>query len=371
MEKNTPIYIAGIGMLGAIGFNTASTAAAVRAHVSGYQLSDFDNEQGNPITMSCTPQAVFDECLIDIQLPADTKHIEYIERIIKMGYYALKDAFSSPQVDLDTIKKRPVPLIYTMPEPLAHQPPVDTHAIINNIVTTSEMPVNLKQVHSIHSGRAAAIEGLDLAYRYLNDLNYDYVLVGGSDSYRNIALINQLDKAERLLSTDNKDGFAPGEAAGFLLLTRHPQLALQENKQIIMLHPPGVSEEEGHLYSKAPYLGEGLDRAFKQALSQYKSHPIRTIYSSMNGENFWAKELGVSVIRNKRYLEDPFTTEHPADCCGDLGAATGSILIGLSASSLLKHEKIGTHMVYSSSDGPKRAAVCVEKIALQSALDAL
>ena len=61
-------------------------------------------------------------------------------------------------------------------------------------------------------------------------------------------------------------------------------------------------------------------------------------------------------------LINPITIEHPADCFGDLGIATGSVLIGLAATQLLRQPGLATHMVYSSSDGPRRATVLVEKI---------
>ncbi len=129
------------------------------------------------------------------------------------------------------------------------------------------------------------------------------------------------------------------------------------------LCPPGNGQEPGHLYSSEIYCGDGLDQAFKQALNNHPGNTIRTIYSSMNGEHHWAKEYGVAFTRNQASFHDPVKHEHPADCYGDLGSATGPVLIGLAAESLLmKHPGPATHLVYSSSDGPARAVVRVEKI---------
>jgi len=114
--------------------------------------------------------------------------------------------------------------------------------------------------------------------------------------------------------------------------------------------------------SDEPYRGDGLDQAFKLALHDYTGNAIRTIYSSMNGEQQWAKEYGVAYLRNKEKFHDPVKIEHPADCYGDLGSATAPVLMGLAAESLLKQPGLGTHLVYSSSDGAARAAVRMEKL---------
>jgi len=105
------------------------------------------------------------------------------------------------------------------------------------------------------------------------------------------------------LTTIEHKGDASWDASlfrlGFLLLTRHPERALTQSNHIIALCPPGSSQEPGHLLSDETYRGDGLDAAFKQALSEHAGEGIHTIYASMNGENYWAKEFGVAYLRNK------------------------------------------------------------------------
>ena len=82
----------------------------------------------------------------------------------------------------------------------------------------------------------------------------------------------------------------------------------------------------------------------------------------MNGEHHWAKEYGVAYARNREFFHDLVKIEHPADCHGDLGSATGPVLTGLAAEALFRQNGPATHLVYSSSDGATRAAVRVEKL---------
>ena len=84
----------------------------------------------------------------------------------------------------------------------------------------------------------------------------------------------------------------------------------------------------------------------------------------MNGEHHWAKEYGVAFIRNQASFQDPVRTEHPADCYGDVGAATGSVLIALAAEHLYSHDGANAHLVYGSSDLSRRGPVVVEKMAV-------
>ncbi len=149
-------------------------------------------------------------------------------------------------------------------------------------------------------------------------------------------------------------------------MTRHPELAEQRNGFVIALHSPGMSEEDGHLYSDASYRGDGLDQAFKKALLNQSEQSIHSIYSSMNGENHWAKEYGVAFLRNKEKFIEKVNIEHPADCYGDIGAATATALITLAAERLHKSKQAQKHLVYSSSDFGSRGAIVVEKIRLSN-----
>ena len=82
----------------------------------------------------------------------------------------------------------------------------------------------------------------------------------------------------------------------------------------------------------------------------------------MNGENHWAKELGVAFTRNKTAFVDTVKTEHPADILGDTGSATASLLIALAAKDLYKNNNANQYLVYSSSDTIKRGAIVLEKL---------
>lgn len=354
MSEQPKVYVAGMGMITPVGFNTESTAAAVRAGISSYKISRFFNQQGQPITMSCIPDEVYTSMEVDID-EGDYYSAQY-DHIIKMAILALREAVSGQSFE------KPIPLVLAMPEETDNDNYVPSELLIANLLRQKGLPLQSDSIRLMSTGRAAGIQGLGLAMHYLYQQGASYVLLGGSDSHWNASRINDLDEGERLLAPNRMDGFAAGEGAGFLLLTRHPEHAMSHNNHIVALSQPGNSQESGHFYSDQPYKGEGLDQAFKQALSECPGESIDTIYASMNGENYWAKEYGVATMRNKTFLKDAVKIEHPADCLGDLGVATGSVLLGLATKNLLQQSEQATHLVYSSSDGAWRAAVRVEKL---------
>ena len=356
MSGTQKVYIAGIGMITPVGANTAMTAAAVKAGVSAYAETEYYGQNGQPITMAAVPTVIFDEIEAEIG-EGDRFNLRH-DRVVKMAILALREACALQST------KEPIPLVLAMPE---GQTDIEgLSPLIQELENNCKPWVSTQQCRSLHSGRAAGMEAMDFAFRYLYDLPNDFFLIGGSDSYRDYSRLNPLSEESRLVVPDSPDGFAPGEAAAFLLLTRKPELALARQGHIIALSPPGMAEEPGHLYSEEAYRGDGLDQAFKKALG---NHPqptnIHSIYSSMNGESHWAKEYGVAFMRNRNAFQDPVGIEHPADCYGDLGAATAPVLIALAAEHLLSQAKARTHLVYSSSDHGKRGAMVVERIAFE------
>ena len=352
MSDTPKLYIAGMGMITPVGFDMASTAAAVKAGISSYMLSNYYDKDGSHITMTAVPAIIFDE--INAEISGGNRHNMRHERVLKMAIIAIREACAQCEV------KQPIPLLFAMPE--GQTDTEGMSSIVKNLERNCKPWISENKYREISSGRAAGMDAINLTFQFLSGWSTDYVLIGGSDSYQDYSRISPLGAENRLLTKTNMDGFAPGEAAGFLLLTSKPELALEKNGNIIAINPPGIADETGHLSSVEPYRGDRLDQAFKRALVNQTEQNIHSIYSSMNGENYWAKEYGVAYIRNKASFAEKVTIEHPADIFGDIGSATSPVLIALAADNLYCHPTASSHLVYSSSDSAKRGAVVLEKM---------
>lgn len=348
-------YIAGVGMVTPLGIDFPMTASAVKAGISGYAVSDYMAEDGQPVTMSMVPDEFFDSVNMEID-EGDSSGAQH-ERVIKMAIVALKEAIAhlkDPKV---------LPLIMAFPEQQSEHEHMYSEALKTNMLAQKDLPLSSELMYSFYTGRSGGVEAVNMAYRYLYELGHSYVVIGASDSFYQCPRLAMLKERQRLLTLTNSDGFAPGEAAAFIVLTRDISRAMvSSDGMVIGLYEIGTGQEDGYIYSDAPYLGEGLDKAVSSALDASGLSTVDMVYSSMNGERYWAKELGVSMIRSLRGTTDDFRIEHPADCYGDVGAASGPMLLGLAMADLLEDGNNNNGVVYSSSDSSGRAAVVLQKV---------
>ena len=237
--------------------------------------------------------------------------------------------------------------------------PIDEIQVLAKLAESVNL--NVKDAQKILQNRTFK-EAVDLDWKRSYELNITeiptfilnhQVLVGGVDSYLDLQLLATLDGEDRILAEGVMDGFAPGEGAGFMLV----QLAGGGAASAVKVYPPGISEESGHRYSQLPYMGDGLANAVAESLTNVSSGKIKTVFSSFNGENFSAKEWSVAALRNQQNLDVDFMLVHPADCYGDLGAATVPVLMIIASIGMMKGYYTRPALLWASSEIQQRAAV--------------
>jgi 3-oxoacyl-[acyl-carrier-protein] synthase-1 len=90
---------------------------------------------------------------------------------------------------------------------------------------------------------------------------------------------------------------------------------------------------------------------------------LDAVLCDLNGEVYRSKEWGYALI--KAFQGDmpvPPILIHPSDCIGDVGAAIGGILVGLSCYSMkMDHVNWNDAVIWCSSDDGERAALSVSK----------
>jgi 3-oxoacyl-[acyl-carrier-protein] synthase I len=156
------------------------------------------------------------------------------------------------------------------------------------------------------------------------------------------------------------DGFIPGEGAAFLLLAGESAAAARGLTALARVSRVAMGFETGHLYASEPYRGDGLAATFQQLFASGEvGGPVAEVYSSMNGESHWAKEWGVGYLRNRAAFQPEHGMHHPADCYGDVGAASGPLMVGLAALGIKAGYRRSSSLVYGSSDFGARAAMVV------------
>ena len=287
------------------------------------------------------PPLTAEFALMNQQLPGHTY-------MVQLAASALLDCLS------DSARRYPLPLFMSCPELLPGFNARLEPSFIEHVKTLSGCNIDIAHSRTFAMGRSGGFEALKIAYSYFEATGNEFALIGGVDSYRHFSRqIDALDKDNRLLAEGATNGFAIGEGACFHLLATPQAVVKYSLMPKLYLGYPAVDQEPGHRFSQLPYRGGGLSEVFRRALAASPNIPIESIYSSLNGESFGTKELGVARIRNQGQLDLNIPVHHPADCFGDLGAAMAPILWGVVA----QNEKRPS-LIYCSSDGPERGAVC-------------
>jgi 3-oxoacyl-[acyl-carrier-protein] synthase-1 len=177
------------------------------------------------------------------------------------------------------------------------------------------------------SGHGAALVLLEAAARLLHDRKVGRCVLVAVDSYLDAERLTEWDERRgRLRSDRNPDGFLPGEAAVALLF-----------------EPPG---ERRALAAVAP-------PAFG-----VEPQPIGGDKNGLNGESHRAFEWGLARMRLTPALDEA-RVRHPADCVGDVGAASGALLVGLAAHLLERGRAATSALVFTASSAGQRAATLV------------
>jgi 3-oxoacyl-[acyl-carrier-protein] synthase I len=354
---NRPLYIANTGLITSIGDTTDRIYFATKAGISGYAVANYHTHDHQNMVLALVPDDALPE--LSERLNFSGKISFRDKRILRMSLLAAKDAMQGFQGG------KAIPVIFSAPEHYAgFNNAIDVN-FLKYFIQQSGLPIDAGYSRLMHTGRTGVIDALKLADQYLYDLNFSHVLIGGGDSCQHSEYLELLDadsrvKARRTNPAEGEDAFSPGEGAGFLLITRDPRQALHSQQYRIRLDPPGFAQEPGHLYSQQPDFAKGLDQAAKQALANRKkpNKAVDFIYSSMNGEHYWSKELGVMLSRNQSNISDQIKIEHPAENYGDIGAASSAGLIQMAHSRLLESSPASC-LVCASSDHGNRAAVCM------------
>jgi 3-oxoacyl-[acyl-carrier-protein] synthase-1 len=332
----TQCHITKTGVICAIGCGTAQLSASFRAGLSGYVQSPVVGRNAEPLVMALVPESDLEA--LDGSLEAKSL-TDRERRMLRLGGAALRQL----RVGID----RPLPMFLALPETRPGTRPHSQREFIEHLSTQAALPIDAQASQYFELGRAGGLYALQAAVAALG-AGLESALVGGIDTCLDLRWLARLERERRLLGSDIKDGFVPGEGAAFLVLSRARRGADSAYTAVCAV---GTGEDPGHRYSDAPALGVGLSAALDDALSQDPNlAPVRTCFAGLNGEHFGAKEWGVAHTRHHKLFDRALAFEHPSDCFGDLGAAQGTLLIALADETMRTQQRPGPMLVWASSD---------------------
>lgn len=349
-----PLQVLGLGAVTPLGLSAPSTCAALRARLSAYAASpglfhqSFDPRLGGglePITLAQLPDTLASP---DIDEPS---------RLLQAAAGAVEEALmQSGQVARDCA------LIVGTREPQREHPDFDGFG--QRWVEGIEELLGLR-FHATSSviarGHVSAFAGVRTAQHLLRDGRVAACIVGGVDSLCSVYDLERYVLAYRVLGNTVCKGFVPGEGAVFVAVgTPHAG-----RDAAIPVHLAGVglaSEDSQHcLLSCGQPTGRGLERALNHAIadSGIAEWRIDLRLSDLNGESFRIDEMLLASIRFYKTYRKHLEFWHPAGGVGDMGAASGAMLMVQGCTALMRGLAPGAvAMCESASDTTDRAA-CV------------
>lgn len=306
-----PLFVLGVGARTPVGLTAAAACAAIRAGISAFAESKhFQN-------------GLVPEPVIGAEVPGIPSESDF-DRLVAMAIPALQECIASfPVEPADTA------LFLACREP--HRTDDEFDERLPQLLAEVQKGAGVTfrpESAVLPNGHAGVVLGLRKASELLASGKARACIVGGVDSYLNGLDVIRLRETWRLAGPDVPQGVFPGEAAAFLGVTnRKPGSGPAPLGRITGL---GVAEEpkESTVLSDGHATGRGLIQAIEAAVKDAGLPEGRVGFrmSDLNGENYRGMETMFAGTRFYRTRREGFQIWHPADCVGDVGAASGALL---------------------------------------------
>jgi 3-oxoacyl-[acyl-carrier-protein] synthase I len=303
-----PLAVLGSGMMTGVGLSSPATCAAMRAAISGFTETRFMNKGGEWVI----------GCPVPLEPPWRGR-----AKLAHLAAPAIQECLSFA----GSVKPDSIPLLLCIAE---KERPGRLEGLDEELLPEIQKLLE-RRFHPrstvLARGRVGGAVGVDLARNLIHEEGIPLCLVAGVDSFLVAATLNTYEARSRLLTSDNSNGFIPGEGGAAVLLGP-PSTAGQPELLCVAI---GFGREKATVDSEEPLRADGLVEAYRamRADGGVTLDDADYRYTDCNGEQYGFKEDRLAISRTVRKLKARFDHLHPADCIGDIGAAVGPCILGL------------------------------------------
>ncbi len=346
---SSKVDIVGVGARTPIGLKAAAAAAAVRARIVGLGVHPFMMDRvGDPMPGAVDPE-------IDPRIMG-------FPRLLRLAETALGDACAPlrtsrpPQLAL--------PLFLGLPEIRPGFTQEDAEAVRSGLSQVAGLPVKFLEVSTFTQGHAAGLMAMAAAVERMKQGAFEICLVGGVESYFEPDTMEWLDVNSQLANAVSRSGFVPGEGSAFCLLMTDRARQRLGLKALACVSAVAVGKETKLIKTDEMCLGEGLSATVRTALDGIiaQGQRINGIYCDINGERYRNEEWGFVCLRLSHYFDDPTGYQSPAECWGDMGAASGPLFATLACEGMGRGYAAGSRfLLWASSEKGARSAAVIER----------
>ena len=179
----------------------------------------------------------------------------------------------------------------------------------------------------IAHGHVSIAVAMKHACELIQELNVPQVLIAATDSLLVGQTLAYFENKERLLTSQNSNGFIPGEGAAALVV--EPATASQGNH--LICYGLGFGVEQAHIDSEEPLRADGLTAAIRESLGDVgcEMGDLDFRITDISGDQYYFKEASLALLRTLHKPKKEFDIWHPADCIGEVGAVMGLVMIAV------------------------------------------
>jgi 3-oxoacyl-[acyl-carrier-protein] synthase I len=332
-----PVAILASGMVTGVGFDAASSCAAMRVGITGFVETRF---------------RFAGEWLIGCPVPF-AQGWRGRERVLRMLVPALAECLRGA----GNVPAREVVLLLCVAEQAR---PGRLDGLDETLVRDVEERLETRfhpESGLIAGGRLGGADALDQARRTIAS-GRRQCIVAGVDGFLLGPTLTDFEKRRRLLTADNSDGFIPGEAAAAVAVG--PPSDSPAGSPELHCIGVGFGTERATVESAEPLRGDGLAQAFRGALSDAGLDWSKLDYqiAAISGEQYSFKETALAAARVIRPVKHGFDLWHPSDCIGEVGAAIVPCMLGVALAAARKHYAPGPGVLcHAGGDDGRRAAI--------------
>jgi 3-oxoacyl-[acyl-carrier-protein] synthase-1 len=335
---NSPVAILSTGLTTAVGSSSPATCAAIRASVANPTLTRFIDSSGKWIQAQQVAQ-----------VPAGRGII----KLASMACAAIVEAL----VDIPRSEWGTIPLLLCVAE---QDRPGRVAKLDTDLFPAIQRELGTQFAADsaiIAHGRVSAAVAISQARKLLYQQGRPMVLIVATDSLVSWPTLSSYERAGRLLTQRNSNGFIPGEGAGALLVGR------PRTHSEMICWGLGFAVESANIQSDQPLRADGLTLAVKTALGEagWAMHDVDYRVTDLSGEQFYFKEAALALTRLLRQHKEELDLWHPAEILGETGALSGVSSIAVAEAASRKGYSRGPRvLVHMSNDSGARAALTLQ-----------
>ena len=235
---------------------------------------------------------------------------------------------------------------------------------------TSQFPERFDAIATFDAGHAAGLVAMRAALARLSAGAFEACVVAGVESYlmpASLAWLEEQDQFHGAGKLNNAWGFVPGEGAGAVLVALDAAVESLRVEPLARILSVATAFEANRIKTQTVCVGEGLTAAFREALAALPPGArVTDMFCDLNGEPYRADEFGFACLRTRGAFESVSDFVAPADCWGDVSAASAPLALTLATIAAVKAYAKGTYaFIWASSEGGERGAALLELPAYQ------